>query len=166
MIIPSCIMAAVGCKSIYCKLVASVVLSFTGPTDLFTIAAIESGFSQSAESATGAYGMFQIMPITEQHMNQLKLLPNQLDRKMLVDNIIIAGFYWTWLESVQPPGSPVEARLAAYNWGPQYAYQTWEKSTGLSVGTKPFLGQLPEETRNYIKKYNKLTKQCSASQEK
>ena len=115
--------------------------------ELVYVAAIESAFVETAQSHAGAYGLFQIMDITEKHMNSLHHM--KLDRKKLVDNMVIAKLYWAWLTKRQPVGADYRWRLVAYNWGYGRAMRWHNNPMGL-----------PAETSRYIDRYNKLQKQC------
>ena len=120
----------------------------TTVVDINRIIKIESNNNSKAVSRVGARGLMQIMPKTWE----------EITRKMGVD--------WSWEEAFDPEKNKavgtyylnkeiprlliyykipdtVENRLACYNWG---------------IGNlkKYGIDNCPEETRNYIKKYNQL----------
>jgi membrane-bound lytic murein transglycosylase MltF len=149
----------VGCSTQYCKLVSVVIFNLVGPTPLYINGAVESAFNHRATSATGAHGVFQIMPITETHVNtQLSsIIGQKLDRKDVIDNSIIAQIYWGWLTSQKPTDAPFEWVLAAWNWGPRYARETWDRD---KPNVSKWLKSLPAETQQHIRRFNEIENKC------
>jgi soluble lytic murein transglycosylase len=130
--------------------------SVAPPSLFLAIAAAESRYSPTARSPVGAYGIFQIMPIAERHVNQR--LGTTLDREIPLDNIILGVAYIEELYSMAEGDIP--RMLAMYNWGP-YSLTKWEKQHGKL--TKRTQHRLPLETYNYIKRvtnYMQLQKEC------
>ena len=127
------------------------------PKTLFpAVAAAESRFKVDAKSPAGAYGTFQIMPITERHVNQRYGL--SLDRTIPIDNLMLGVIYLEEMYSMA--GGDINRALAMYNWGPTI-FARWEGRNGiLSPSNMIFL---PTETYNYIKRVNRyitLTQTC------
>lgn len=126
------------------------------PQDLYiSIAAAESKFNQLATSPAGAYGVFQIMPITEKHINER--LGLELSKEVYENNILIGIEYFEELY-IRAKGNVLRA-LAMYNYGPT-SLANWERRHGRLSSSN--IHNLPEETYTYIKRirgYRKLVKE-------
>lgn len=107
---------------------------------IYAVAAAESRYNASAVSPVGAYGTFQIMPITERHVN-IKHSAS-LNRLVPEDNIEIGIRY---LDELYIRYGNVKDTLVAYNWGPS--------NVGRLV--------LPVETETYISRIERMLEQCS-----
>lgn len=115
------------------------------PIDMEKIAWIESSNNPNAVSRAGAIGLFQIMPITLKHFNQVTGM--DYDESALFDPIInrqIADWYFDWL--YRQTGS-IEGSIIGYNFG-LTNWRKWKR------GEK----KLPRETQNYLAKYWAETK--------
>lgn len=108
------------------------------------VVAAESAYNAEALSDAGAYGLFQIMPITEKHINESNGI--KLRRTDWQDNIQIGLLYLEELMGTY--NGNIRRVLAAYNWGPARVPV---------VGPLP---HLPPETRTYIKRVKGYMK-CS-----
>ncbi|TCW09792.1 transglycosylase-like protein with SLT domain [Raoultella sp. BIGb0138] len=99
---------------------------------LYSVAATESGGDPFAESKAGAKGLFQFMPGTARDMG--------LKGRDVYDphkSSEAAARYLSWL--MDATGGDLEKTLASYNWG-------------LGNVQKKGMGNMPEETRNYVPK--------------
>lgn len=131
------------------------------------LAQIESSGDPNAyNKGSQARGLYQITPICLKHYNQNPNKVFQLDppwnedgssnfRKANVDdlfnefvNFTIANWYLNWLS--QRCDSVFEI-LVGFNWGPGNL-RKWRRG-----GSK--WNKLPNETRNYVEKYARLTNQ-------
>lgn len=136
-------------------LIASIAFGDTNNThiDLNVIKQIESGGNPKAyNKRSQAMGLYQITPVCLQDYNQCHP-QNTITREGLYDpnkNYQVANWYFNerivhFLNNYKIPDT-VEHRIIAYN-------------AGIGCGIKHYRENkaLPQETINYIKKYNKLT---------
>lgn len=116
---------------------------------VLSVMKIESNFDIGAKSRTGAIGLMQIMPATAEYIAGNMLNEGRkLDISNLCDvevNVALGVWYLVYLE--KKLGS-IEYILAGYNAGENVALE-WQKN-GVKPSSFPY-----EETRNYVKKYNK-----------
>ena len=127
--------------------------------DLSIIAKIESNNNPNAVSPAGAIGTYQIMPIVLKEYNTF--FRADLKEYELFDPLInfsIAQWYLTqripqMLRHYLIPDNII-TRLIAYNWGIGNLVKFNEKYASQSISET--LIYLPDETRQYIKKYKRL----------
>jgi soluble lytic murein transglycosylase-like protein len=107
---------------------------------------IESGGNPKAYNKySKATGLYQITPICLKHFNEVNKTSWKMDD--MYDpkkNERVAVWYFTWLER---QGLEDEEQIIAYNWG-----------IGNLMKYRLGLKTLPKETRNYLNKYERLTK--------
>ncbi len=133
-------------------LVILLVLAFLGIgraelINLAVIAKIESGGNPQAISKAGAVGLYQIMPCVLQEYNaryNLRLSKNDLYNPEV--NTKIASWYLS---------NRIPQMLRYYKKEVSVKNVLWAYNAGIGNVVK---GRLPLETKNYLIKYDKLTK--------
>lgn len=118
----------------------------TSVTHLAALAAIENNLQHEGCSGKNACGPLQVTPIAEKAVN--RTFGTSLSRHVVEENVLIGAVYWRMMNERFLYDRSLA--LAAYNAGPTrvQCYLAGECS-------------LPTETKNYIRKFNELTKQCT-----
>jgi len=138
-----------------CLLIILLVLAFSLPCnkvkaeliDLEAIAKIESGGNPLAMSKAGAVGLYQVMPCVLKEYNTrfgLRLSKNNLYNPEI--NSKIASWYLT---------DRIPQMLKYYKKEVSVKNILWAYNAGIGNVVK---NRLPVETKNYLIKYDKLTK--------
>tara|TARA_R110002074_G_scaffold30333_3_gene86004 strand:- start:7990 stop:8553 length:564 start_codon:yes stop_codon:yes gene_type:complete len=119
----------------------------------------ESRFNPQAESSAGARGLAQITPITETHLKNKGLLPEDFNAFNPEHSKLAQKVYMDSLMSRDWNKGSEEVRmakaLAAYNFGPTATVRVLNKAKEDGVDiyeSLDWIEQLPLETRDYIKK--------------
>ncbi len=107
---------------------------FNVPADLLMATAyVESGWKQSAVSATGALGVGQLKPDTARWIAVVLMRQPQLDPAVTKDNIRMSARFLRFLLDTTPD---TRTALAAYFQGPGSASRDGITATGLAYATK------------------------------
>ena len=152
-------------------LVMCITQGFCGESgldvDMDTIALIESGNRDMAYNPrTKATGKYQITPICLEDFKMFANPPEEVQNWTMNDMFdgwksgILAMWYLNeripqMLRAYKIPDT-LETRLIAYSWGIGNLKKFNDKYLGQKIENT--LKYLPKETRNYIKKYRRLTK--------
>jgi LysM repeat protein len=120
----------------------------------------ESSFNPTRKSGAGAKGLTQFTDITIKELKRLKLIDDAFDindnaqavkaQKLYMDNL----YNRPWInKSNQTDDVRLAKTLAAYNWGPDNAfdYLTSQKKKGVDIyQSMDWIENLPKETKEYI----------------
>lgn len=105
------------------------------PEIVLSIARTESGFNQSARSAGGHIGVFQLSPATAKHLGV-----NPYD----VDDNIKGGI--TYYKNMYEKFGSMELAIAAYNAGPEAIRKN---NNSIPKRTQPFVGKIMSGYKYY-----------------
>ena len=122
------------------------------PLELALLPMVESGYDPTAVSSAQAAGMWQFIPSTGRDYG----LHRGVDYDARRDIVASTAAALDYLQFLHELFGDWHLALAGYNWGENAVLKAIERNKGKVRGTDYLSLTLPEETRNYLPKFQAL----------